>query len=123
MSLTNPGARDSRRADGRAQSASGPFFTDSSIFGGGVEELRLKSPVELWPPYQMALELNLSCPHATGYGMAMGQDPALVKEITAAVKAAVDIPVVPQLTPNTPNIAEKLPWPLIEGGAECHLCN
>ena len=30
-------------------------------------------------PVSDGLELNLSCPHATGYGMAMGQDPALVK--------------------------------------------
>ena len=38
-------------------------------------------------PVSDGLELNLSCPHATGYGMAMGQDPELVREITAAVKA------------------------------------
>ena len=30
----------------------------------------------------------------------------LVKEDTAAVKAAVDIPVIPKLTPNTDNIGE-----------------
>jgi hypothetical protein len=58
------------------------------------------------------LELNLSCPHAKGYGMAMGQDPDLVREITAAVKAVVDIPVIPKLTPNTPVIGEvKSPGP------------
>ena len=57
-------------------------------------------------PVSDGLELNLSCPHATGYGMAMGQDPELVREITAAVKAVVNIPVIPKLTPNTPNIAQ-----------------
>jgi dihydroorotate dehydrogenase len=36
--------------------------------------------------------------------MAMGQDPDLVAEIVAAVKAAVDVPVIPKLTPNTPDI-------------------
>ena len=38
--------------------------------------------------------------------MAMGQDPQLVAEITAAVKQAVDVPVVPKLTPNADNIGE-----------------
>ncbi len=57
-------------------------------------------------PYSDGLELNLSCPHAKGYGMDMGQDAALVKEITRAVKDAVDVPVVPKLTPNVPNIGE-----------------
>ncbi len=54
---------------------------------------------KLLAPYSDGLELNLSCPHAKGYGMAMGQDPDLVYAIVAAVKAAVDIPVVPKLTP------------------------
>jgi dihydroorotate dehydrogenase (NAD+) catalytic subunit len=49
--------------------------------------------------------------------MAMGQDPDLVREITAAVKAVVDIPVVPKLTPNTPNIAE-IALAAVEGGAD-----
>ncbi len=57
-------------------------------------------------PYADGLELNLSCPHAKGYGMAMGQDPKLVEEIVRAVKAAVDVPVIPKLTPNVPNIGE-----------------
>jgi dihydroorotate dehydrogenase (NAD+) catalytic subunit len=34
----------------------------------------------------------------------MGQDPDMVREIVAAVKAVVDIPVIPKLTPNTPDI-------------------
>jgi dihydroorotate dehydrogenase len=37
--------------------------------------------------------------------MAMGQDPELVRDITRAVKAVVDIPVIPKLTPNTSGIA------------------
>ena len=68
-------------------------------------------------PVSDGLELNLSCPHASGYGMAMGQDPELVRQITAAVKAVVDIPVIPKLTPNTPNIAE-IALAAIAGGAD-----
>jgi dihydroorotate dehydrogenase (NAD+) catalytic subunit len=52
-----------------------------------------------------ALELNLSCPHASGYGAQLGQDPKLTQKITAAVKAAVEIPVFVKLTPNVASIA------------------
>ena len=93
-------------------------FLLTSIFGGTVEEI--VEVARLLAPVSHGLELNLSCPHAKGYGMAMGQDPALVKQITAAVKAAVDIPVVPKLTPNTPNIAE-IALAAVEGGADA-LC-
>ena len=48
-----------------------------------------------------AVELNLSCPHAKGYGMEVGTDPAMVKAIVSAVKSAVSIPVWAKLTPNT----------------------
>ena len=55
-------------------------------------------------PFADGLELNLSCPHAKGYGMAMGQDPGLVADIVSAVKESVSIPMVPKLTPNTDRI-------------------
>ncbi|MCB1842988.1 MAG: dihydroorotate dehydrogenase, partial [Halioglobus sp.] len=45
------------------------------------------------------------------------QDPALVREITAAVKAAVNIPVIPKLTPNTPDIAA-IARAALEAGAD-----
>ncbi len=40
-----------------------------------------------------AVELNLSCPHASGYGMELGVDPGVVREIVLAVKKSVTIPV------------------------------
>ena len=48
-----------------------------------------------------AVELNLSCPHASGYGMEMGIDPVVVKAIVASVKDSVRVPVFAKLTPNT----------------------
>ncbi len=53
-----------------------------------------------------AVELNLSCPHAKGYGMEVGTDPAMVKAIVSAVKSAVSIPVWAKLTPNTHILAD-----------------
>ena len=52
--------------------------------------------------------------------MAMGQDPALVQEITAAVKAVVDVPVVPKLTPNVDDISV-IARAAVAGGADA-LC-
>jgi dihydroorotate dehydrogenase (NAD+) catalytic subunit len=53
-----------------------------------------------------ALELNLGCPHAKGYGAQIGQDPDLVKEITSAVKSTVHVPVLVKITPNVTDITE-----------------
>jgi len=56
-----------------------------------------------------ALELNLSCPHGMGergMGLACGQDPELVRNICAWVRAAVKIPFFAKLTPNVTEIRE-----------------
>lgn len=52
-----------------------------------------------------AVELNLSCPHAKGLGTEIAQHEGAVREITAAVKGAVNVPVLPKLSPNVANIA------------------
>ena len=117
VGLTNPGAH--RSAELFADlSVPADRFLLTSIFGGSVEEF--VEVAKLLAPFSDGLELNLSCPHAKGYGMAMGQDPELVQEITAAVKAVVDIPVVPKLTPNADNIAE-IAQAAVAGGADA-LC-
>lgn len=103
VGLTNPGAQESVALLGKLRVPEDRFLL-VSIFGGSLEEF--VEVAKLLAPVADGLELNLSCPHAKGYGMAMGQDPDMVREITAAVKAVVAIPVIPKLTPNTPNIAE-----------------
>ena len=114
VGLTNPGAHESLELLAALQVPEDRFLL-TSIFGGSVEEF--VTVAKILAPVSDGLELNLSCPHAKGYGMAMGQDPDLVREITAAVKAAVDIPVIPKLTPNTPNIAE-IAEAALAGGAD-----
>ncbi|MBT4521368.1 MAG: dihydroorotate dehydrogenase [Halieaceae bacterium] len=103
VGLTNPGAIESARLMAELAVPQDRFLL-TSIFGGSIEEF--VEVATILAPFSDGLELNLSCPHAQGYGMAMGQDPDLVHQITAAVKGAVDIPVIPKLTPNTPNIAD-----------------
>lgn len=51
-----------------------------------------------------AFELNVSCPHAHGYGLEIGTDPNLVEDITNTVKTATDAPVWVKLTPNVTDI-------------------
>lgn len=53
------------------------------------------------------LELNLSCPHGmgeSGMGLACGQDPELVRNISRWVREAVKIPFFVKLTPNITDI-------------------
>jgi dihydroorotate dehydrogenase (NAD+) catalytic subunit len=52
-----------------------------------------------------AFELNVSCPHAHGYGAEIGTEPELVEDITRAVKKA-NVPVWVKLTPNVTNIKD-----------------
>ncbi len=117
VGLTNPGADKCARQLAELQVPADRFLL-TSIFGASIDEI-VEVAVKL-APYSDGLELNLSCPHAKGYGMDMGQDAALVKEITRAVKNAVDIPVIPKLTPNVPNIGE-IAAAAAEGGADA-LC-
>jgi dihydroorotate dehydrogenase (NAD+) catalytic subunit len=102
VGLTNPGAEEALAGLASLRVPEDRFLL-VSIFGGSVDEF--VEVARKLAPVADGLELNLSCPHAKGYGMAMGQDPQLVAEIVAAVKAAVDVPVIPKLTPNADDIA------------------
>ena len=71
-----------------------------SIYGAGADDFaKLAGKMEDYGA--CAVELNLSCPHAKGYGMEVGTDPAMVGKIVSAVKSCVSIPVWAKLTPNT----------------------
>ena len=50
------------------------------------------------------LEVNISCPNVHGGGMSFGTDPGLAAEVTRAVKAVSDKPVIMKLSPNVTDI-------------------
>ncbi len=52
------------------------------------------------------LEINISCPNVKAGGIAFGQNPKLVEEITAAIKEKAKQPVIMKLSPNVTDIAE-----------------
>ena len=73
----------------------------ASIFGGTPEEF---ATVAGWFAGKVAgFELNLSCPHAEGYGAAIGTDPVLVEACTRAVSGS-GVPAWVKLTPNVTDI-------------------
>ena len=96
MGLPNP----SREFAGEIQPLSGkPVIL--SIYGGNPDEFRM---VASWfAGTAAAIELNLSCPHAAGYGAAIGTDPILVEACTRAV-SSLGIPTWVKLTPNVTDI-------------------
>jgi dihydroorotate dehydrogenase (NAD+) catalytic subunit len=72
-----------------------------SIFGGDPAEFGL---VAGWFKGKVAgFELNLSCPHAEGYGASIGTDPKLVKACTRAVSES-GVPTWVKITPNVTDI-------------------
>ncbi len=101
VGLTNPGAQSTLEAFSNLSIPEDRFLL-TSIFGGSVQEFVKIS--KILERVSDGFELNLSCPHAEGYGMAMGQDPELVAEIISAIKNSCELPVIAKLTPNTSDI-------------------
>ena len=102
MGLPNPGIEAYKDEVEDALKARKPLI--GSIFASNSKDfMALARKMEGYGV--QALELNLSCPHAKDYGATLGQDPAITKRITAAVKSIVRIPVFVKLTPNVSSIA------------------
>lgn len=64
-----------------------------------VVERLAQEPVDM-------LEINISCPNVKHGGIAFGQDPKLVEQITSAIKKRAAQPVVMKLSPNVTDITE-----------------
>lgn len=52
------------------------------------------------------LEINISCPNVKEGGIAFGQNPKAVEDITRAVKAKAKQPIIMKLSPNVTDITE-----------------
>ena len=74
----------------------------ASIFGGTPEEF--EEIVTAMSGHVNGFELNLSCPHAEGYGAEIGGDTMIVEDVTRAVKNVTDLPLWVKLTPNVRDI-------------------
>ena len=103
MGLPNPGIKGFKNEIKQLKKSNVPVI--GSIFGSNKNEF-----VELSEKMQSygidALELNMSCPHARGYGLEIGSDSTIVREITSKVKESNKIPVFVKISPNLTNIVE-----------------
>ena len=103
MGLPNPGIDGFEEEMRVATRSRTPII--GSVFAAVPEDFaRLASRMESFGA--KAVELNLSCPHAKGYGMEIGVDPEAVGAIVKAVKHACQVPVFAKLTPNTHRLVE-----------------
>ena len=101
VGLTNPGAQVACRELQDIAVPSDKFLL-VSVFGGNAEEF--VAAADALQPVADGFELNMSCPHAAGYGIEIGQDVDLVATITHAVVQAVQVPVFVKLSATIPQI-------------------
>ncbi|HTT45179.1 MAG TPA: dihydroorotate dehydrogenase [Thermoplasmata archaeon] len=102
MGLPNPGIDEYPREIEIARKAGATVI--GSIFGGDAEDFA-RLAVRMAATGVVALELNLSCPHAEGFGTEVGSTPENVEKVVRAVTRAVSIPVIAKITPNTSDAA------------------
>jgi dihydroorotate dehydrogenase (NAD+) catalytic subunit len=98
MGLPNPGIEEYPREVSVAVRAGVP--TIGSVFAGDADSFAAVAK-RMASTGVLALELNLSCPHAKGLGSEVGSDPAEVERVVRAVVRSVSIPVIAKITPNT----------------------
>ncbi len=103
IGLANPGIKEFSKELEKLTQSNIPLI--ASIFGCNSKEF-INLAIEMEENGASAVELNMSCPHAKGYGLEIGSDPKLVKKITSEVKDAINIPVFVKLSPNHSNLIE-----------------
>ena len=94
VGLANPGKSVIKNLVGIARKLGIPIIVS---VGGRFENEFVDVAVEAEKSGANALELNLSCPHAKGYGIELGSDPVKVKNIVKAVSSVISIPVLAKL--------------------------
>jgi dihydroorotate dehydrogenase (NAD+) catalytic subunit len=103
MGLPNPGITNFKEELYKLTQARTPIIgsiyaataTDFSALAETMEKCGVSS-----------IELNLSCPHVKKFGLEIGCNSKLVKEITTLLKEQVSIPVFVKLSPNVTDIVE-----------------
>jgi dihydroorotate dehydrogenase (NAD+) catalytic subunit len=102
MGLPNPGIEIYIAEVKEAKKGGVPVI--GSVFGGTEDEIAELAGL-MSRAGADAVELNLSCPHAKGYGAELGSTPELVESICRKAKKQVRIPLFAKLTPNTSSIS------------------
>jgi dihydroorotate dehydrogenase (NAD+) catalytic subunit len=103
MGLPNPGIHAFSDEIKEAKKGGVPII--GSVIGGTEEEIAQLAGL-MASAGADAVELNLSCPHAKGYGSELGSSPERVEAGCRLAKERASVPVFAKLTPNTSYIAE-----------------
>ncbi len=103
MGLPNPGIDDFKNEVETLKRYNVPVI--GSIFGSNSNEF-LDLGMKMQKFGADALELNLSCPHAKGYGVEIGSDIKLVEKIVTCLKDNIEIPIYVKISSNLTNILE-----------------
>lgn len=101
MGLPNPGVIEFKKELALMQPLKVPII--ASIYASSAEEFA-ELAKSLEPVDVTALELNLSCPHASNVGLETGSDPTMITSIIQSIKAEVGLPVFVKLSPNVTDI-------------------
>ena len=120
VGLANPGARQ-YLAEFEGIEIPGDKFLLVSVFGSDVESfVEAARPLK---PVADGFELNMSCPHAKGYGVEIGQDTELLAKITRAIVQETGVPVFVKLSSTLPNLAGTAHRALAAGATGLTLIN
>ena len=102
IGLENPGAVEVARIYGpKWAKLAVPVIVN--VAGYSVDDYVFVVETLASTPGVVAFELNISCPNVKG-GMLFGCDPGLAAEVTRAVRATTDLPIIVKLTPNAPDV-------------------
>ncbi len=102
IGLENPGAHEVARIYGpKWAKLAVPVIVN--VAGYSVDDYVFVVDALASTPGVVAFELNVSCPNVQG-GMLFGCDPGLAADVTRAVRATTDLPIIVKLTPNAPDV-------------------
>jgi len=101
VGLANPGAEEFLTEIKGIEIPEDKFLL-VSVFGSDIDSF-LEAVLTL-KPVADGFELNMSCPHAKGYGAEIGQDTELLRRITETVVQIAEAPVLVKLSAILPNL-------------------
>jgi len=92
-----------------------------SVFGASLDDF--VGAAKILSPIADGFELNMSCPHAKGYGAEIGEDSELVAAITQAVASVKDVPVLVKVSATLPGLERTVRASMAAGAAGITVTN
>jgi dihydroorotate dehydrogenase (NAD+) catalytic subunit len=103
LGLPNPGINKFKYEIEKLKKFKVPII--GSIYGSNSKEF-IEVGINMEKYGAHALELNMSCPHAKGYGLEIGSDPILLRKIISDLKTYVNIPIFVKISSNLTDIVK-----------------